>query len=280
MPGDDRDQWAKALSDMANGVAREQEDPHPPMQELVPDAPGTQPEGQADASSEPKPPVDRPAASVRPSQPQPPSVPFTSVRPPPPNRAPKVTVIPPLAPPPVLGKSRSEAQEPSTTMAVSCSQPPPDAPALPPRSRPAAPVLVQETFHRESTPGQPQADPQALAHVQEGDDMIPIPPAPPELLAARRPSVRTHRIARPPFYAGLYFRQTLIPILLTTGLLFMGLGVGWFLVGPDSVFKTPPLGLWLPITLLVMGLGLLGFGVMNMLQVGAELQRQASGLDR
>jgi hypothetical protein len=82
------------------------------------------------------------------------------------------------------------------------------------------------------------------------------------------------RAPRQPFYAGLFFRQTLIPILLTTGVLFSGLGVAWFLISPDSVFKSPPMGVWLPITLVSMGLGLLAFGVMNVLHVKAQLQEQ------
>jgi hypothetical protein len=70
----------------------------------------------------------------------------------------------------------------------------------------------------------------------------------------------------------LFFRRTIIPILLTGGFILATAGATIFLQGPDSALgDLVPKGAG-PI-LLVLGVVLLVFGVLNMLSVRALLQR-------
>ena len=69
-------------------------------------------------------------------------------------------------------------------------------------------------------------------------------------------------------------KQTMIPILLTTGLLLLAFGVLRFILGPDSPYANLP-G-WLSGVAIGAGVLLLGVAVMTMLQVKAELDRAAA----
>ena len=70
---------------------------------------------------------------------------------------------------------------------------------------------------------------------------------------------------RPPLYQTMKFRQTIIPVLLTCGVLTLATSSLKFAAGPDSIFSDLPL--WLPITLLLAGVVLLLLAVLNMLAV-------------
>ena len=70
------------------------------------------------------------------------------------------------------------------------------------------------------------------------------------------------------------FKQTLIPILLTCGVMLPLFGALHFVMDEDSVFGAlPP---WFCIMLLIIGLVLLGFAVLNMIVVKNQLAQQAA----
>jgi hypothetical protein len=92
-----------------------------------------------------------------------------------------------------------------------------------------------------------------------GDVSAEVTPA---ATAARSPVALQNR---PPLYRTMQFRQTIIPILLTCGVLTLAFSSLKFVLGPDSIFSDLPL--WLPIVLLLAGVVLLFLAVLNMLAV-------------
>jgi hypothetical protein len=67
----------------------------------------------------------------------------------------------------------------------------------------------------------------------------------------------------------LEYRRTLIPILLTSGLLLLGFGVLKFVAGGDSTLQYIPS--WIPIALLCAGVLLLALAGVNMMSVKQQL---------
>ena len=108
------------------------------------------------------------------------------------------------------------------------------------------------------------AEADAIAHVVEDDDTLNLPPPPPEAFAHRPSPPRPYR----PASRTVGFKQTMIPILLTMGVMLSGIAVWSFMLGEES----PVAGhAWIPIAVLVIGLVMLGFGVVTMLQVKNQL---------
>lgn len=98
--------------------------------------------------------------------------------------------------------------------------------------------------------------------ILDDDDSVIVPaPSPQALLpgTARRWTQDRNALR------SLFFRRTMIPILLTCGLMLPSLGILWFMADVDSVVRRS--GLWLPLTLIAMGAILLLLGVINMAQV-------------
>ena len=69
-------------------------------------------------------------------------------------------------------------------------------------------------------------------------------------------------------------RQTMVPILLTSGTLLIVFGLLKFLLGPDSPYSNLP-G-WVVAMVGGMGALLVGLGIFNALQVKAHLEREAA----
>jgi hypothetical protein len=84
-------------------------------------------------------------------------------------------------------------------------------------------------------------------------------------------SARRRARQRQALLDSLFVRRTLIPILLTLGVLMAGLGGAWFLLPPESPFKQS--GSELPLAMLVIGPVFLIVGILNMLQVRSALAR-------
>jgi hypothetical protein len=96
------------------------------------------------------------------------------------------------------------------------------------------------------------------------DDDAVIVPAPD--LASIASSRRLAQPTSSPTSPTLFFRRTMIPILLTCGTIFAALAAIWLRLDPDS----PPragTGAWLPLTFAAIALTLLAFAVLNMMQV-------------
>jgi hypothetical protein len=87
---------------------------------------------------------------------------------------------------------------------------------------------------------------------------------------ATPPRAASTRPTRESLYRRLSFRRTIIPILLTQGVALPALAAWWFLLDQDSPLKA--VGLVLPLTLLAVGIVMLGLAVLNMVQVRHQLR--------
>lgn len=89
--------------------------------------------------------------------------------------------------------------------------------------------------------------------------------------SAQTSSARRRARQRQALLDSLFVRRTLIPILLTLGLLMPALGSAWFLLPPESPFKQS--GSELPLAMLVIGPVFLVVAILNILQVRSALAR-------
>jgi hypothetical protein len=158
---------------------------------------------------------------------------------------------------------------PATPVAPVESNPSPARPARP--SRPAIPsAYIPEPPPAESTPieqASPQPEEPAFVADEDEDDDVVVAPAPaPEFFIAKKPMGAVHG-------PSLQFRRTLIPILLTFGVALPATGIWWFTLGPESPIKV--LGLFFPITTMVLGAMLLLLAVLNMAQVKRLMHKDA-----
>lgn len=114
------------------------------------------------------------------------------------------------------------------------------------------------------------AEADAIAHVVEDDDTLNMPTPGPEAFAPRRPVVRPKRelVSRT-----VGFKQTLIPILLSQGVLFPLIATYLLVLGEESPLAGHA---WIPLSLLGIGLVLLLFAVVTMLQVRNQLAQMAA----
>jgi hypothetical protein len=101
------------------------------------------------------------------------------------------------------------------------------------------------------------------------DDEVIAPPPDPSVLG-RMP----HRPHHAPKGFTLEGRRTMIPILLTCGVLLLVGGLLKFVTGPDSPFAALPAGM--VIAAMVLGVALLGSAVAVMLGVREELRRSGA----
>ena len=99
----------------------------------------------------------------------------------------------------------------------------------------------------------------------DDDDMVAAP-APDASVFAPRRSMRDLVAER-----RIHNRRTLIPILLTCGLLMPAVGALKWLRGPDSPFSAWPV--WAPLLLVGCGVVLLLLAVVNMMQVRGMMRR-------
>jgi len=114
-----------------------------------------------------------------------------------------------------------------------------------------------------------EAEAAAVAHVIEDDDTLNMPAPSPDVLA-HRPALP--RPKRELLSRTVGFKQTLIPILLTMGVLMIGIAAWSFALGEES----PVAGdLVIQLSLLGIGVVMLGFGVLTMFQVRSQLNATA-----
>jgi hypothetical protein len=164
---------------------------------------------------------------------------------------------------------------PPPPRSVPAAPPEPSAPPPPAPPPPAEPFVVYDDVapsghHLSDHDRDVAAEADAIAHVIEDDnDTLNVPAPPPEAFAPRPPRPRPQRelVSRT-----VGFKQTLIPILLTQGVLLPGIGAYLFSLGDES----PLVGhIWIPLSLLVIGFILLLFAALTMLQVKDQLAREA-----
>ena len=263
MAESESDDLADALAQMAGGeIAPSEQEPAAPVE---PEKPTSRPAAVKPVSARPAAPV------IKPSPVEPPAaVPVVTVPRPVRPVAPMLNSAPtPPAPP------ASPAAPPSGVRGAR-----PIAPALTStpgavrRDRPSAPTIRQVAI----APTDAEADASqstGLTAVAAGSEIIDdddavIVPAPEA--SAFVPKSKTNaevrkKIARK---RNLEFRRTLIPILLTCGVMMLVFAVLRFFTGPDSMLTNLPI--WIPIALVTAGLVLLALAVVNILGVRAELR--------
>jgi hypothetical protein len=126
----------------------------------------------------------------------------------------------------------------------------------PKKQRPLAPAQREPDA---SAPAEPRMQ------IVDDDDAVLIPELAPERLASISRYDPARAESRPGGVRALFFRRTMIPILLTCGLIFPSLAALWFSTEGDHVVRRT--GLWLPVTFVVLGAVFLLLAVINMAQV-------------
>jgi hypothetical protein len=154
-----------------------------------------------------------------------------------------------------------QRQRPAAPGGSSEQKAPPARPARP--ARPEAPSAWIE----ESPPVEvPPAQSEEPVFVADDDDDAAVAPAPePAVFVSKKSAVSLHG-------PSIEFRRTLIPILLTFGVALPATGIWWFTLDSESPIKV--LGLFFPITLMVLGVMLLALAAMNMAQVKRLMQKR------
>ena len=108
-----------------------------------------------------------------------------------------------------------------------------------------------------------------MSEIVDDDDAVIVPAPEPEVFVSHTPKAP----AGPGGIRSLAFRRTVIPILLTCGVLLIGVGLLRWIGGPDSVFAETSIPL--SATLCGTGFFLLLVAALNMLQVRGELAAMA-----
>lgn len=109
------------------------------------------------------------------------------------------------------------------------------------------------------------------SEVPPEDDVVIVPAPPTEALAHVPPSHAPLRAVATRSNT-LFLRQTLIPVLLTLGLILPGVVALGFLSEPTSPYSVLKQR-WFAIPFLGIGLVMLGLAIVTMLQVKHELER-------
>ncbi len=181
-----------------------------------------------------------------------------------PAEAPPPAAVRPIAPPPPRPAAPPASLTPARTGITSQTPPPARVrPAAP--QRPSVPVAPVRPVVEEAPPP-PQED-QALSQIVMDDDTMDAPAV--DLSTLRRTPVAKKKPASPVF-AQLKFRQTMIPLLLTNGVLLPGIGA-WALLWKDSFLHDA--GKTLPVLLISVGALLLITGVLNALHIKSLLAK-------
>ncbi len=141
----------------------------------------------------------------------------------------------------------------------------PERPAVP-TARPMAPPNL--------TPPDAVAADAAANAVVDDDDAVNIPAPDASVFAPRKPAASAGARAAVARRKQVTFRQTLIPVLLTTGVLAIAFGLARVALGPDSPAAAFPA--WATPTFVVAGAVLLALAVLNMLSVRSMLAADAA----
>ena len=122
-----------------------------------------------------------------------------------------------------------------------------------------------------STPDDPAAEeeePQTIIEMIEDEETIAAAPD----ASAFAPRAHVQKPAHVSIYANLFFRRTLIPILLTCGLMLPAIGI-WTMTDPNAPLAA--VGKSVDLLLIVVGAILLALGLINALHVKHILNKTA-----
>lgn len=237
MPNPNNDDLAKALERLSAGNADQGNAPPDEVSQAAP---------TPTASPGRKPAAGRPAGA--PATPKPKPLAGRPVAPPPAGARP---LQPPgSAAPPAPRPPGAASAAPPSAATRSAS---PSRPASPGPARPAAPTVPTPNVH----------DPQARAIDEDDRVIVPAPSA-----DVFRPRGLAASTSRAPGRA-LALRRTLIPILLTAGVILVALGLLRLLWQTDNPLAGLPA--WLVAVMFVFALVLWGLAAVNMLAVKHQL---------
>jgi hypothetical protein len=162
-----------------------------------------------------------------------------------------------------------ETIEPVQARANSPVHPAPPPPPAPATAPPGAPLRRPPAPTAEPV-APPQDIPQSsafdMAPPDDDDAVIVPPPDRAAFIHAKKPAAKPKLAA----YQTLHFRQTIIPIMLTTGVMAIVLACIRLAISDDSIFSKIPGSV--AAILAVIGLVLLAVAVMNMMQVKQILE--------
>ncbi len=141
---------------------------------------------------------------------------------------------------------------------------------------PATEEYLGAAAEEESIEVQHEHQAEAMENVVEDDDSVIVPAPPMEALGHQhleyaRPHVRV------PTFKSMSIRRTLIPVLLTSGVMISLFGIVKFVVPEEAALSMlPP---WMCLIAICMGLALASLGVLNMLLVRQQLISQQNATD-
>jgi hypothetical protein len=182
---------------------------------------------------------------------------------PPTPRVAKVTFRPITPVAPTVARPASPARPVIPSIATPHPAARPQRPAVP-TVRPLAPPSPAGPTLTE--PALPVDDPAVV----DDDDAVIVPaPDASVFIPRKKPATSAEARARVARKKQLEFRQTLIPILLTTGVLAIAFGVAPFALGPDSIAAHLPR--WVTPTLIAIGAVQLALAGANMASVRSML---------
>jgi hypothetical protein len=172
---------------------------------------------------------------------------------------------------PASPNSKARPAAPQLGVPATPAPPPAKAVQLTPPPPPPPPPLVEFTPEELAAAhaAELEAEAAAVAHVIEDDDTLNLPAPSPDMLVHRPAPPRPKRelLSRT-----LGFKQTLIPILLTMGVLMIGIAAWSFALGEESPIAGDRV---IHLSLLAIGVVMLGFGVLTMFQVKSQLNSAA-----
>jgi len=255
MSNSNQDDLAEALARLAAGDVAPSE--HQPPAPVTPPAAPTPAAPRAVRPASARAAAARPAAAAPPVPPKPvrPAAPVLSSPPPSPP------VVPSASPPPVIRAAAPVAR----------------------KARPAAPTIASARV--QSPEPQPPLEPEVdggqstgiaaqgdQPEIIDDDDMMSIPAPEASVFQPKTKNVAEMR-ARAAAARNLEFQRTLIPILLTCGVMLGVFAVLKFVSGPDSMLALA-VKPWVPPVLGVISLLLLAMAVVLMLSVKQQLDAQ------
>jgi NADH:ubiquinone oxidoreductase subunit K len=136
----------------------------------------------------------------------------------------------------------------------------PERPAIAPAAAPipAVPVAVPE----------PEPEPEPEAIIDDDEDTIAAAPD----ASAFAPRAHVAKPVHTAIYANLFFRRTIIPIMLTCGVMLPAIGL-WSMLDHNAPLAA--IGTTVEIFLIVTGAVLLGLGILNAFHVKRILDTNA-----
>ena len=162
------------------------------------------------------------------------------------------------------GKSGARPQRPTTPAPRPAA---PSSSSWVPSGEPTPPPAAPDDSLAAATVDLGTQEPTEQSVILDDDDAVIVPAPDAAVFAPRHTGRGSYR--RSALYQTIEFRRTIIPILLTCGVLTIAFGMLKYALGEDSPLSELPS--WLPVVLFITGALLLALAVTNMLSVRHHL---------